>query len=194
MNRTIIKKVPAAETDELLLQQYQKGGDQKHLAVLFERYVDLIYGVCLKYLRSPDGAKDAVMGIYEDLILKARKHEVTNFRGWIYRFSVNFCLMVLRKDKTRPKIVNIDDVFMQSADVFHHDIAAENEARLNIMHECLQTLPLNQKEAVVLFYLKEKCYKEIAQTTNQEVNKIRSYIQNGRRNLKICMEKHDKVE
>ena len=95
--------------------------------------------------------------------------------------------MKLRSKKGRP--VNIDIDVVHLTENIHLDDGMEKEWRLNNMESCIEQLPADQKEAIQLFYLKEKCYKEIAETTHTDVNKVRSFIQNGRRNLKICMEK-----
>jgi RNA polymerase sigma-70 factor (ECF subfamily) len=42
-----------------------------------------------------------------------------------------------------------------------------------------------------LFYLEQKCYKDIADLTGYDLNKVKSAIQNGKRNLKICMERKE---
>ncbi len=67
----------------------------------------------------------------------------------------------------------------------------EKEEQFNKLEKCLAILPAQQKETVSLFYLQQKCYEEIVTITGYEWNKVRSYIQNARRNLKLCMEKQD---
>jgi RNA polymerase sigma-70 factor (ECF subfamily) len=148
--------------------------------------MDLVYGVCLKYLRTPDDAKDAVINIYEELIIKVKKHQVEHFKAWLYQLAKNHCLMILRKKKTFP--IEIDSELVQLKDESHLEEAMTKEAHLTIMQECINQLVSQQKIAIELFYFKEKCYKEIAETTKMDVNKVKSFIQNGRRNLKICMD------
>ena len=95
--------------------------------------------------------------------------------------------MKMRSEKNNP--VNIDADVVHLSENIHLDGVMEKESHLNVMEFCIEQLPAEQKKAIQLFYLEEKCYKEIAETTNADVNKIRSFIQNGRRNLKLCMEK-----
>jgi len=149
--------------------------------------MELVYGVCLKYMKEPEEAKDCVINIFEELVMKLKKHEVDNFKPWLYQLAKNHCLMKLRSKKGRP--VNIDIDVVHLTENIHLDDGMEKEWRLNNMESCIEQLPADQKQAIQLFYLKEKCYKEIAETTHTDVNKVRSFIQNGRRNLKICMEK-----
>ena len=163
------------------------------LAVLFQRYMDLVYGVCFKYLKNPEAAKDAVMQIFEELVNKLKKHEVDNFRSWLYTLARNYCLMQLRTPKNLKTIEFKTDV-MQSEEEVHLNGVMLKEENLQKMERCLQTLPAEQKISVELFYLHNKCYKEIAEQTGLDWNKVRSYIQNGRRNLKICMEKSETVK
>lgn len=169
------------------MQQYKSGGNIDALGKLYNRYMELVYGVCLKYLENTEDAKDCVMNIFEELIAKLKKYEVDNFKGWLYQLAKNHCLMRLRSKKGNPVYVNSDVVHL--SENIHLEDTIEKEQRFSIMEYCIQQLPQDQKQAIELFYLKEKCYKEIAETTNTEINKVRSFIQNGRRNLKICMEK-----
>ncbi len=182
-----IKKILSAETDQELVQQYRDGGDMETLGELYNRYMELVYGVCLKYMKEPEDAKDCVINIFEELVSKLKKYEVDNFKGWLYQLSKNHCLMKLRAGKKNP--VNIDADIVHLSENNHLDTVMEKEQNLNSMEFCIEQLPDEQKTAVQLFYLQEKCYKEIAETTNTDINKVRSFIQNGRRNLKICMEK-----
>jgi RNA polymerase sigma-70 factor (ECF subfamily) len=181
-----IKNISTQNTDETLLFNYQRDGDLKVLAELYQRYMDLVYGVCLKYLRTPDDAKDAVINIYEELTIKVKKHQIEHFKAWLYQLAKNHCLMILRKKKTIP--FEIDSELVQLKDESHLEEAMAKEAHLTIMQECINQLVSQQKTAIELFYFKEKCYKEIAEITHMDVNNVKSFIQNGRRNLKICMD------
>lgn len=174
-------------TDAELVELYRKDGDLNVLAMLYQCYMDLIYGVCLKYLKDPESAKDAVINIYEELITKLKQHEITNFKSWLYTLSRNHCLMLLRKEKGYTT-VEISDQFMQNDELMHLDAVKQKEEQLNSMEKCLEQLSTEQKICVTLFYLEGKCYNDITGQTGIEWNKVRSYIQNGRRNLKLCME------
>lgn len=160
------------------------------LGELYQRYMDLLYGVCLKYLKEPETAKDAVMQIFEELVVKLKKHDVENVKSWLYTLAKNHCLMQLRTPRNL-KTTEFKTELMQSEEDLHLNGVMTREANLDKMEKCLDTLPQDQKEAVQLFYLQGKCYNEIAESTGMDWNKVRSQIQNGRRNLKICMEKSE---
>jgi len=177
---------PPADLD--LVAAYRQAYDLNVLARLYQRYIDLLYGVCVKYLGEREAARDAVMEIFEELSQKLLKHEVTNFKGWLYALAKNHCLMQLRSSG-RIKIHPFDPEGMQMADDWHLSDKIEQEARLDRLSSCIETLSTEQRTAVRLFYLENKCYKEIETITGLEWNKVRSLIQNGRRNLKICMQK-----
>jgi RNA polymerase sigma-70 factor (ECF subfamily) len=178
----------SSEDDNSLVARYKKEGDLKVLAALYQRYMDLVYGVCLKYLHEPEKSKDAVMTIFEELIAKLKTHEPENFRGWLYTLSKNHCLMQLRTPRNL-KTTEFNADFMQIEESWHLNGELEKEEQFNQLKQCLDNLASEQKLAVSLFYLEQKSYQQIAETTGLEWNKVRSYIQNGRRNLKICMEK-----
>jgi RNA polymerase sigma factor (sigma-70 family) len=189
-----LKNIPTnALPDKELVNLFRTSGNMEVLAVLFQRYMDLLYGVCLKYLKQPETAKDAVMQIFEELVTKLPKHEVDNFKSWLYTLAKNYCLMQLRTPKNL-KTTEFKVESMQLEEEAHLNGIQLKEENLQKLERCLQTLSIEQKKAVELFYLQNKCYKEIAEATGIEWNKIRSFIQNGRRNLKICMEKGMKTE
>ena len=138
-------------------------------------------------MKEPEEAKDCVINIFEELVIKLKKHEVDNFKPWLYQLAKNHCLMKLRSKKGRP--VNIDIDVVHLSENIHLDDVMEKEMHLTTMESCIEQLPGEQKQAIKMFYLDEKCYREIAEKTGTDINKVRSFIQNGRRNLKICMEK-----
>lgn len=182
-----LKNILSAQDDTNLVKQYKSRGDINVLGELYSRYMELVYGVCLKYFKDSEEAKDAVLNIFEELVTKLKKYEVANFKSWLYQLAKNYCLMKIRSKKSQPVTIDID--FMHLGENNHPDNTEEKEEQLNGMENCIEQLPAEQKQAIQLFYLKEKCYKEIADLTETDINKVRSFIQNGRRNLKICMEK-----
>jgi RNA polymerase sigma factor (sigma-70 family) len=183
------QKDTSARTDSELLVHFKESGELFSLSVLFSRYTSLVYGVALKYLKDRDDAKDAVMQIFEKLVLALRDHDVGNFKSWLYVMSRNHCLMQLRSKKsnpTEPFPVN----FMENATGLHLEEEPEMEQNLTKLEQCVKKLDGDQKQCVTLFFLQERCYKEITELTGFDLGKVKSYIQNGKRNLKICMEKN----
>ena len=185
--------------DAELIARYKRTEDLQYLGQLYQRYMELVYGACLKYFKDADKAKDAVMQIFEELIVKVKKHEVENFKSWLYQVAKNYCLMQLRTPRNL-KTVEIPASLMQSEENMHLNgvsdwTASELEKEQNFqrLEHCLTTLSEEQRRAVKLFYLEGKCYNEIVEVMGQEWNQVRSFIQNGRRNLKICMEKSEEV-
>ncbi|HMR81772.1 MAG TPA: sigma-70 family RNA polymerase sigma factor [Niabella sp.] len=182
---TSLKQLP----DDDLLLEFKRSADQNALAELYLRYSDLLYGVCLKYLEDAEDAKDAIMNIYQELLRKVPQHEIQHFKSWVYVLAKNHCLMQLRSAK-KNITVNLEQYAMQSDDFSHLDSVIEKEEAFKRLEKCIEKLPGEQKSSIQLFYYDNKCYNEIAETTGMDWNKVRSLIQNGRRNLKICMEKN----
>lgn len=189
MSKIISIPVTAERSDAELLDQFKLENDQEALAHLYLRYSDLIYGVCLKYLEDPEDAKDAVMNIYQELREKLPRHEVQHFKSWLYVLAKNHCLMILRAAK-KNITVSLDTQVVQSGDLSHLDSVVEKEETFKKLEKCMESLPGEQEKTIRLFYYENKCYNEIAATTGMEWNKVRSLIQNGRRNLKNCMDKN----
>ncbi len=174
-------------SDAELVWQFKHTGSAETLALLYQNYMELVYGVCLKYLEHHELARDAVMNIYTELAPKIQKHEIENFKSWIYVVAKNHCLMYLRSQKGK-KTVSVEGNFMQLETDAHLEGVQQKEMQLEQMEDCLQELAADQKQSIELFYLQNKSYNEITEITGYEWNKVRSLIQNGRRNLKICMD------
>jgi RNA polymerase sigma factor (sigma-70 family) len=174
-------------TDAELLLLYKRSEDLSVLGELFNRYMSLVYGVCLKYLKDREESRDAVMQVFERLATSLREHEVEHFKSWLYVTARNHCLMQLRARKGK-KFEEISPYLMENDRAVHLEDEPELEANLSKLEKCIETLVSEQKRCVQLFYLEQKCYRDISQLTGYDDNKVKSYIQNGKRNLKICME------
>lgn len=180
-------------SDEALLNAISDDDSGNCLSEFFSRYRHLVLGVCIKYMKDTDDAQDITMQVFEKLIDTDFK-EVLNAKAWLYTVARNQCLMALRKkDNTVIRIdlsENKDRMFMESQDLMHpilngHD--SDKEAELQKLEKTIDKLDPKQKICIELFYLKNKCYKEIEDITGFSPGNVKSYIQNGKRNLKLLM-------
>ncbi len=184
----ILKSIRTSSlSDAELIADYRQHQQQDTLAQLFFRYNELVYGTCVKYLGDQEAAKDAVMNIYQELLEKVKHHQIENFKSWLYVVTKNHCLMQIRKNK-KLSTTEIDSQNVQSEDFSHLESVFEKERQLDKLEGCMQKLNEEQRQTVRMFYLENKCYNEITAFTGFDWNKVRSLVQNGRRNLKICME------
>ena len=172
-----------------LLGEYARTGDLELLGRLYESYMPLVYGLCLKYYKDEERSKDAVMHIFEQLVTKLRVHQVRNFKIWLYTLARNECLMDLRV-LGKYEHVNVNDHFVEKSDDYHLDLNDATELKINAMEKCIEKLPHEQRVCIDLFYLQQKCYKEVSDLTGYDMSKVKSYIQNGKRNLKICIQRN----
>jgi len=175
----------STQSDAELIRRYKDGYDLEILGELYKRYTGLVFGVCLKYLKNREESQDAVMQIFEKLITGLLEHEVTHFKSWLYVTTRNHVLMQLRKKKDIA-LQDIPQSFMESGMEMHQEDTLE--INLTKLEHCMEGLVNEQKTCVTLFYLQHKCYQEINELTGYELKKVKSYIQNGKRNLKICLE------
>lgn len=178
-------------TDNELIAAYKSKGDNELVGELYKRYSHLVYGVCLKYLKNEDEAKDAVLQIFENLLEDLKKHDIANFKSWLHSVARNHCLMFLRKEQTKQKRVNEYEATYQHEETFAapfgvHD-KEEKEVKLTKLEEAMTYLKEEQRVCIQLFYIEEKCYNEVADITGYEIKKVKSYIQNGKRNLANLM-------
>ncbi|MEM9928209.1 MAG: sigma-70 family RNA polymerase sigma factor [Bacteroidota bacterium] len=179
-------------SDQDLLVRFQQSTSPNDLLPLYERHAELIYALALRYLGSPQRAEDAGMEIWAILLDKLPKHEVSNFRSWLQTTVRNHCLMQLRREKRDPlRQTSPEDDFMQSDRLLHLSTETNQSSSPDTrpLYHCLKQLKEEQKQCVTLFYLREgESYQSIAEKMNLSVGRVRSHIQNGRRNLKICLE------
>ena len=181
-------------SDSELVLSYQQTKSNEYMSEIFERYYHLVYGICLKYLNNRDYAKDAVIQIFEKLITDLPNHEVKNFSSWLHSVSRNHCLMTIRKHKQKQKHEEAykAEMWIVSGEEEMEDLRIK-EIHLNLLQEAIEELEPKQKECIKLFYLEEKCYKEIELITGYPLKKVKSYIQNGKRNLSLNLSKKDEV-
>lgn len=178
-------------SDEELLKHYKQSGNKDLFADLFKKHVSVVYGTCLFYLQDKDEAQDATMQLFEKLMLDINNREIDNFKGWLSFVVRNYCISIIRKNKSQSK--NIKSYY----EFEYEDANYETEEKINTvsddvmlenMKQCLPKLKENQRLCVELFYLNNKSYQDIANQTGFTLNEIKSYIQNGKRNLKLLLE------
>ena len=181
------------KSDEDLVLEYQNTKNNLVLGELFKRHSLMCFAVCNKYLKNEDAAHDAAMNIFEKLFTDLQKRQITNFKSWLYTVCKNHCFILLRKPN---KLVSInqgeednENIFMQLGAILNQDDdKAEKEEKLVAVENAILNLKDKQRECIELFYLKNKSYIEIATQTGYTENEVKSYIQNGKRNLKIILE------
>lgn len=184
------KKI-ASYTDNELIARYKKEGNNALVGELYKRYSHLVYGVSLKYLKNEEESKDAVLQIFENLLTDLKKHDIANFKSWLHSVTRNHCLMFLRKQQTKQKRVNEYEATYQHEEAFAAPFAVhekeEREVALTQMEQALTELKPEQRICIELFFLQEKCYNEVADETGYTIKQVKSYIQNGKRNLANIM-------
>jgi len=174
--------------DKELLNRFYRDRNNQWLGILLERYTLLLFGVCMKYLKEEEEAKDAVQQIYLKVITELQKYKVEYFKSWLYMVAKNLCLMKLR-EKHGASPVLITDAISATEEVFSKAEFLEKEKTLTLIEEGLNELNREQKECITLFYLQKKSYQEITDFTGFSLQQVKSYIQNGKRNLKLIVEK-----
>ena len=173
--------------DQKILEAFQNN-NELGLKYLYDKYLHVIYGVCLKYLKSRPDAQDATSELLEKFINITIPADVRNLKTWLFVVTKNHCLMQLRKKKSDTSQLIPEEIMDFTEEMHPIDKALLKEEEISALMQCVETLKDEQKQCIDLFYLKKKCYQEIAEKTGHAIKKVKSYIQNGKRNLKICLE------
>ena len=177
-------------SDQDLLEKFRQNGDNSWLGFLLERYTLLLFGVCMKYLKNEEEAKDAVQQIFLKALTELPKYKVDYFKSWLYTIARNHCLMKLR-DKGKQTVEITERMPLAQAEeeenkrLFH----LMKDREFTLMNEALNELTPEQKLCIEEFYLGQKTYQQIAEKTGFNYLQVKSYIQNGKRNLKILLQK-----
>jgi len=188
MGFRVFRKSLSSLSDEELIKRFDQTRDQQYLAEVYNRYLALLYGICLKYLPSREEAQDAVSEIYEVLEAKVSNQQISNFSSWLHSVARNHCLMVLRKkDRTNTALTNLfQEIRMENGTGEHQTSGGTEEVFLELERE-ISDLPEGQSECIRLFFYENKSYKEIELVTGYDLKKVKSHIQNGKRNLKLSI-------
>ncbi len=173
-------------TDNELLEKFNSDGNNQWLGILLQRYTLLLLGVCMKYLRNEEASKDAVQQIFLKAITELGKYKVAYIKSWLYMIAKNHCLMQLRDKNIFIPVEAKNEPAAEESN--KQDILAK-ENTLTLLETTIEELNEEQKTCVTLFYLRKKSYQEIAESTGFSLLQVKSHIQNGKRNLKILVEK-----
>lgn len=178
-------------SDNQLVERFRHSHDNQYVGQLFNRYSHLVLGLCIKYFKDQNQAEDAVMNIFELLIKELKKHDIEYFKSWLYMVSKNYCLQEIRKRRALlNKKAGFELFFNENVelqDELHLNVNSDKEKLLQRMEASLPLLKYNQRQCIKMFYLDNKTYADISEETGYSLKEIKSYIQNGKRNLKIKM-------
>ena len=174
--------------DQELLERFYADRDNQWLGILLERYTLLLLGVCMKYLKNEELARDSVQQIFLKAITELQKYKVEYFKSWIYMVAKNHCLMQLR-DKPGKNTIEVRDSIPAEAIEADKESLLLNEKTYEYMDEALKELNADQQLCVTLFYMEKKSYQQIADQTGYSMMQVKSHIQNGKRNMRLLIEK-----
>jgi RNA polymerase sigma factor (sigma-70 family) len=176
-------------TDQELLQKFYADHNNEWLGILLQRYTMLLLGVCMKYLKNEEEAKDSVQQVFLKVIQELHKYKVDYFKSWLYMVAKNHCLMKLRDRQGKMAAELTEKLSATPEEETDRHALVQNDHTLDLMETGLKELNPEQQQCVTLFYLQKKSYQEITEETGYTMLQVKSYIQNGKRNLKIWIEK-----
>ncbi|MBC6493104.1 RNA polymerase sigma factor [Flavihumibacter stibioxidans] len=174
-------------SEQELLNRFYLDRNKEWLGILLQRYTLLLLGVCMKYLKNEEAARDAVQQIFLKAITELEKYPVEYFKSWLYMIAKNHCLMQFRDRNRQPMELTERLILREDSDRLQ-DIR-EKDRLLDWMHEGLQSLNKEQQQCVTLFYLEKKSYHQVAELTGFNLQQVKSFIQNGKRNLKLIIQR-----
>lgn len=187
-------------SDEELLEAYRQTGERELAAELFNRYVHLAYGLCRRYLKSSEDCCDAVMAVFEQAVVQARETKIEHFNKWLYTTTKNRCISILREEQRNSRWQEEWENFEKNNPEF-----MENEGFLrlynkrmdesessHLVQEAIAQLEKGQRMCVHLFFYEKKSYKDIAEHTGYDINQVKSYLQNGKRRLRLILSQQKK--
>jgi RNA polymerase sigma-70 factor (ECF subfamily) len=181
-------------SDQQLLEKYYADHDNEWLGLLLERYTLLLLGVCMKYLRNEEDAKDSVQQIFLKVIEELKKYRVEYFKSWLYMVAKNHCLMKIRDRQGKMPAELTERLMATPEEESDRQSMVQNDHTLDLVESALKELNREQQQCVTLFYLQKKSYQDISEETGFSLLQVKSHIQNGKRNMKIWIEKRMNTE
>jgi len=180
------------KTDLELVHLYKGKGEKQAVGVLYKRYTGFVFAVCMKYLKNRNESEDAVMHFFERLFADLNRHSISNFKPWLYIVTKNHCLRVIRDRKPHESKMISSEVLnskgVEFAANMYHDNDDVLELKIELLEQELCKLSDEQRICIELFYLKDKSYADVVSETGYTLNQVKSYIQNGKRNLRISLQ------
>lgn len=174
-------------SDNELLELYDADKNQEWIGILLQRYTLLLFGVCMKYLKDENEARDCVQQIFLKVLTEVGKYRIEYFKSWLYMVAKNHCLMRLRNQS--GKMTKEVSEHIAAAPSEDKDQLLMNEQAYDLLEESINELSGEQRQCVILFYLKKNSYTQISEKTGFTMMQVKSYIQNGKRNLKIILDR-----
>ena len=175
-------------SDNELLENYYQSKNQQWIGILLERYTLLLLGVCMKYLKNEEEAKDAVQQVFLKVLTEVAKYKIDFFKSWLYMVAKNHCLMKLRAQQGKYIQELKEEAAIEQYETDRNDLLA-NEKTYSLLEQSVDELNGEQKQCVTLFYLEKKSYLQITEATGFNLMQVKSHIQNGKRNLRMLLEK-----
>lgn len=175
-----------ASVEDLIIK-YKSSNDAAIIGEIYNRYAGIVFGVCAKYLKNEEECKDVTSKIFQDLILDLKRYEIKYFSAWLHKVTINECLKTLKKSARTISLIeqNLNDLQNDEIEIESIDTISDQEINL-----CIKKLNDDQARCIKLFYIEEKSYKEISDLTQLTLLQVKSCIQNGKRNLKIMLQKN----
>lgn len=188
------RKSTNERSDEELLEAYRSSGDKALVGILYTRYAHLVFGLCLNYFRDKELARDAVLQLFEKLFDSLKRTKPEHFKTWLTYVARNHCISELRKQQVQrernEKFLREEEAPLSApSDELHEELLLKEE-KLKRLEKAVMSLGDEQRTCIELFYFKDKSYKDIADLTGYTENQVKSYIQNGKRNLKLLLEEN----
>lgn len=178
-------------TDNQLIERFTIDQNKEWLGILLERYTLLLLGVCMKYLKNEEAAKDAVQQVFLKALNEIGKYPIQYPKSWLYKVACNHCLMQLRDHKTNIPLAENAPLIEEPSDLQEHQL---KEVNLTLLETCITELNKEQQTCITLFYLQKQSYQAIGEVTGMSILQVKSHIQNGKRNLKLLMVKKQPLQ
>jgi RNA polymerase sigma-70 factor (ECF subfamily) len=170
-------------SDDELIGYYKSSGEPYYAGILFQRYTRHLAVVTHKYMKKQADAEDALMEVFEIILKDLKTHTIGNFRAWAYSVTKHNCLKKIKSANDRK--FKPESALKQVADDTNYDFdpyLLDNQ--IDDLKKAISNLGAEQRICIDLFYLQEKSYKEVAEITGYTLHEVKSYLQNGKRNLK----------
>jgi RNA polymerase sigma-70 factor, ECF subfamily len=178
-----------ADTPDWLLERVLvlrcQAEDDGAFAELVERYQPRLRYYLRKMLREGHAAEDALQDVWLDVFRGLpRLADAGAFRAWLYRIARDRAFRELRKRRAPPQ--PLEEVELVDGEAGEAELTADDVVRV---HAALDRLAADHREVLVLRYVEDMTYDEIARVVGCQVGTVRSRLHYAKRALRGLLER-----
>ena len=179
-------------TTQDLITQLQEGSLDA-LGELYDHHNRMVYRTALAILGDVEAAADMLQEVFLRLFRFAdRIDPLRPIEPWLYRVTANLSYTWVKRRRWQQSLEDITEWI--SGDGYQHpDQTAERDEEWQEIEKAIQSLTLNQRTVIILYYINDCSLEEISKILEVPIGTVKSRLHYGRRTLKKKLDRRSGV-